>query len=83
MQEVNSAVQEVKPDTRIQHERSANTVQNGVNVPNTNPHEMNLFTHLENKSPVSLQPRAEETQIEIQTQTPRDHPAFIAVRILQ
>ncbi|KAI7802403.1 hypothetical protein IRJ41_009155 [Triplophysa rosa] len=77
-QEVTSAVQEVKPDTRIKHERSANTVQNGVNIPNTTPHEVNLFTHLENKSPVSLQPRAEETQTEIQTQTTQDHPGFIA-----
>lgn len=81
LQEVTSAVQEVEPDTRKQHERSVNTPRNDVNIPNTTLHEVNTFTNLEKKNPVSLQARAEETQTEIQTQTTQDHPAFTVVRV--
>lgn len=67
----------------VQEDRANNT-----RVLDTNPHDVNIYTHQENISTVSLQPSAqyEETHSDIekgetQTQIQQDHSGFITVSV--
>lgn len=61
---------------------------NNKHVPDTNPHDVNIYTHQENVSSVSLQRSAqyEETHSESEkgetrTLIQQDHSGFITVRV--
>ncbi|ROL23538.1 Kielin/chordin-like protein [Anabarilius grahami] len=80
IQELNSTQQKEKAvSIAVQEDRANNTC-----VLDTNPHDVNIYTHQENISTVSLQPSAqyEETHSdtekgETQTQIQQDHSGFI------